>query len=450
MLSHFIHLIKLIMMPSFFKLSLKYNGFPIEKANADLREIFELSTVEHEQFLHTKKADIVNYHLKNNDFYANLVGESWDRQWSSLPILTKLTLQQPLVKRLSKGYTMRNVYVNKTSGSGGTPFLFAKDKYTHALTWASNYYRFGMHGIDLNYSKQARFYGIPLDFLGYYKERFKDFLGNRYRFKIFDLSDRKLKGFLTKFIKSEFDYINGYTSSLVMFAKYLQKEHIVLKSLCPTLRVCMVTSEMLFPEDKVLLETSFGVPIVNEYGASELDLIAFENVHGEWQVNAETLFVEVLDDDNQQVPNGVSGRIVITSLFNKAHPFIRYDIGDIGVLDESSTLQKPILKQLIGRTNDFALLPSGKKTPGLTFYYITKSIVEDNGNVKEFVIKQTKIDCFEIEYISEYELTTSQKLKINSAIALYLEPNLVFTFVRKNQLERTNRGKLKQFISQTT
>lgn len=434
-------------MPSFFKLSLKYSGFPIDQASADLRKIFELSTDEHEQFLHTKKAEVVTYHLKNNHFYANLVGDTWDGKWNNLPILTKLKLQQPLATRLSNGYTVKNVYVNKTSGSGGTPFIFAKDKYAHALTWASNYYRFGMHGIDLNYSKQARFYGIPLNFIGYYKERLKDFLGNRYRFKIFDLSDRKLKGFLTKFKNSEFDYINGYTSSLVMFAKYLQKENIVLKSLCPTLKLCMVTSEMLFPNDKVLLEASFGVPIVNEYGASELDLIAFENVQGEWQVNAETLFVEVLDDENQPVPNGVSGRIVITSLFNKAHPFIRYEIGDIGILDESSTLQKPILKQLIGRTNDFAILPSGKKTPGLTFYYITKSIVEDNGNVKEFIIKQTKIDCFEIEYVSEYELTISQKQKINSAIALYLEPKLVFTFVRKNQLGRTNRGKLKQFVS---
>jgi phenylacetate-coenzyme A ligase PaaK-like adenylate-forming protein len=32
--------------------------------------------------------------------------------------------------------------------------------------------------------------------------------------------------------------------------------------------------------------------------------------------------------------HGKKGRIVITSLFNKAHPFIRYDIGDIGILDE--------------------------------------------------------------------------------------------------------------------
>jgi phenylacetate-CoA ligase len=209
----------------------------------------------------------------------------------------------------------------------------------------------------------------------------------------------------------------------------------------------MVTSEMLFEDDKILLEKQFGVPIVNEYGASELDLIAFQNKEGQWQVNSETLFVEILDENNKVVPNGTTGRIVITSLFNKAHPFIRYDIGDIGILDEKSTLQKPILKKLIGRTNDVAVLPSGKKSPGLTFYYVTKSIIEDDGNVKEFVIKQTKIDSFEIEYVSEVELNLEQIKKIKKAIELYLEPDLNFIFTRKDSLERSNRGKLKQFKS---
>jgi phenylacetate-CoA ligase len=209
----------------------------------------------------------------------------------------------------------------------------------------------------------------------------------------------------------------------------------------------MVTSEMLFEEDKLLLEKQFGIPIVNEYGASELDLIAFQNTQDEWQVNSETLFLEILDDNNKAVTNGTAGRIVITSLFNKAHPFIRYDIGDIGILDEKSTLQKPILKKLIGRTNDVAILPSGKKSPGLTFYYVTKSIIEDDGNVKEFVIQQTKIDTFEIEYVSDIELNLAQIKKIEEAIALYLEPHLIFSFTRKKSLERSNRGKLKQFKS---
>ena len=157
--------------------------------------------------------------------------------------------------------------------------------------------------------------------------------------------------------------------------------------------------------------------------------------------------MEILDINNKAVPNGNSGRIVITSLFNKAHPFIRYDIGDIGILDEKSTLQKPILKKLIGRTSDVAVLPSGKKSPGLTFYYVTKSIIEDDGNVKEFVIKQTKIDSFEIEYVSEVELNLEQIKKIKKAIELYLEPDLNFTFIQKDSLERSNRGKLKQFKS---
>jgi phenylacetate-CoA ligase len=256
-----------------------------------------------------------------------------------------------------------------------------------------------------------------------------------------------LEKVLVKFRTKKFDYINGYTSSIVLFAKFLQSKNIVLKDICPTLKVCMVTSEMLFEDDKILLEKQFGIPIVNEYGASELDLIAFQNTNGDWQVNAETLFVEILDENNHVLPYGKEGRIVITSLYNKAHPFIRYDIGDIGILDEKSTLQKPILKQLIGRTNDIAVLPSGKKSPGLTFYYVTKSIIEDDGNVKEFIIKQTKIDCFEIDYVSEKELSSVQIHKIEDAIALYLEPNLNFTFTRKSSLERTSRGKLKQFKS---
>ena len=83
----------------------------------------------------------------------------------------------------------------------------------------------------------------------------------------------------------------------------------------------------------------------------------------------------------------------------------------------------------------------------MTFYYVTKSIIEDDGNVKEFVIKQRKIDQFEIEYVSETELGLAQIQKIEQAIALYLEPNLYFKFIRKNTLERTARGKLKQFTS---
>jgi phenylacetate-CoA ligase len=204
---------------------------------------------------------------------------------------------------------------------------------------------------------------------------------------------------------------------------------------------------MLFEEDKQMMEKYFGVKIINEYGASELDLIAFKDNKNLWKINSETLYVEILDNQNNVLPLGKEGRIVITSLYNKAHPFIRYDIGDIGILEETSTFKNPILKKLIGRTNDIAVLPSGKVTPGLTFYYVTKSIIEDDGNVKEFVISQTKIDTFEIEYVSQNELTKNQTEAIKIAIANYLETNLHVTFLRKERLTRSKSGKLKQFVS---
>lgn len=419
----------------------------MKETKGELQKIVSFSEEEHKAFVENRKNEIVDFHLKNNPFYQELIGEKTIENWDDLPVLNKKNLQRPLAERLSKGFSRKNCYINKTSGSSGDPFIFAKDKYCHGMTWASNIYRFGWFGIDFNRSYQARFYGIPLDFIGNKKERFKDFLGHRFRFSIFDMSDAVLENILVKFKNKKFDYINGYTSSIVLFAKFLKKKNIVLNEICPTLKVCIVTSEMLFEEDKVLLKNQFGVPIVNEYGASELDLIAFENPEGEWQVNSETLFVEILDENNAVLPYGKEGRIVITSLFNKAHPFIRYDIGDIGILDKKSTLKKPILKKLIGRTNDIAILPSGKKSPGLTFYYVTKSIIEDDGNVKEFVIKQIKIDTFEIEYVSTTELSQSQIQNIEKAIATYLESGLVFSFIRKEKLKRTNSGKLKQFVS---
>ena len=430
-----------------FDLSLQLNGFPIQKAKKQFQEIITLSEDDFWAFAENQKREILHFHMNHNPFYSDFTKTLSFENWEDVPVLTKKDLQIPLENRLSNGFTLNNSYTNKTSGSSGTPFSFAKDKNAHALTWASNMYRFGWFNIDFNSSYQARFYGIPLDFIGYRKERLKDFLGKRYRFPIFDLSDAVLETIIEKFRTEKFDYINGYTSSIVLFAKYLRKRNLLLKTICPSLKVVIVTSEMLFEEDKILLETQFGIPVVNEYGASELDLIAFQNAEGDWQVNAETLFVEILDDNNTVLPYGQEGRIVITSLFNKAHPFIRYDIGDIGILDEKSTLQKPILKKLLGRTNDVALLPSGKKSPGLTFYYVTKSIIEEDGNVKEFVIKQTTIDCFEIDYVSERELNVEQIQKIEKAIALYLEPHLHFTFSKKESLERTNRGKLKQFSS---
>lgn len=432
-----------------FELSLKLNGFPIRKAKAELAAILQVPESDFPDFTEQKKWEIVHYHLNNNPFYQGLASLE-SSNWDDLPVMTKKDLQIPLEKRLTKGFTRRNVYVNKTSGSGGIPVIFAKDKRCHAMVWANIMRRFSWYDIDLNTSLQARFYGRSLAFPSNLILSIKDFFSRRYRFDIFDFSDAAQQRLLKTFANRKFEYINGYTTSIVLVAKYLKQENIVLTSICPSLKLCIVTSEMLFESDKILLEKWLGVPVVNEYGVSEVEVIAFENTNKIWELSSENIFVEILDDDNNPVPDGQQGRIVVTALYNKAHPFIRYDVGDYGIISANGTSKHRVLEKLVGRTNDFALLPSGKKPSGMTFFSITKALFDDRDKVKEFVITQTKLDTFKIDYTSSSELTASEISNLQETLMQYLEPGLTFIFERFEKLERTKSGKLKQFTSLVT
>lgn len=422
-------------------------GFPIKDAQQRLREIQQISEVDYPAYVAKRKDKILQYHLENNPFYKTFIGSKNSCNWEDVPILRKKDLQIPLAERLSKDFSLKKVYTGKTSGSSGTPLHYAKDNFCHALTWAGIMDRFGWYGIDFNASFQARFYGIPLEFKGYQKERMKDRFSNRYRFPIFDLSEEKLASFLAVFRRKKFDYINGHTSSIVLFAKFLQQKNIRLTEICPTLKTCIVTSEMLFPDDKKLLEKQLGVPIVNEYGASELDLLAFTNPEDGFQINSESVFVEIVDAQGKSVPNGTTGTILVTMLYNKAHPFIRYEVGDLGVLDETSTLKKPILKQLVGRANDTATLANGTTVPGHTFYYIAKSAMGDNSVVKEFVMEQNALETFTLTYVAERNLNNEEVNALKESLFTYLGTRVGLTCNRVAMLDRSRRGKLKQFIS---
>lgn len=429
-----------------FDLSLKLNGFPMKKAKEEYAKILAVPEEKYEEFIEQKKREIVKFHFDNNSFYRDLVGNKLPEKWEDLPVLTKKNLQQPLEKRLSKGYTTKSVFVNKTSGSSGNPFIFARDKFSHALTWASIIHRFKVHNIDFNYSFQARFYGMTLDFKGYYFTRIKDYLSNRYRFSVLDFSDSGIEKILNVFKKKRFDYINGYTTCILQIAKHLETNKKTLKDICPSLKLCVTTSEMLFEEDRILLEKNLGIPVLNEYGSAELGVIAIENNTYEWQLNQEDLFIEILNDSNEPVNEGSLGNIVVTSLYNKANPFIRYKVGDIGAI-KSISPKKKILLNLQGRVSDFAILPSGKKASGMSFYVLTKVIMGNKGNIKELKIIQTHINKFIIEYSSQTEFSENQIKFISSKFDEYLEEGLTYEFIRRDNLERTLSGKLKQFES---
>jgi phenylacetate-CoA ligase len=430
-----------------FKKILELKGFPIREAETRLRSIKHLSPSAFQAYVDEAKWSIFNYHRLNNNKYSNIIQSSHYNQdcWETIPILTKLDLQGPIKERITGKLESNQIYINNTSGSSGHPFFFAKDKMCHALGWALIFDRYERHGIIYGKSLQARFYGIPLSKRKLVIEKIKDKFSSRVRFSVFDLSDVVLERYFTKFKKFKFEYINGYTSSLVLFARYLIDKGVILKDFCPSLQVAFPTAEMCSSEDKLIMERAFGVSVADEYGAAEIEVIAFEDEGHDRIISNENIFIEIVDENGLVVPDGTEGKILITSLNNHAMPFIRYEIGDLGILATNRKGRHQILKKLIGRTNDFAILPSGKKSPGLTFYYISKSLLEGGGFMKEFIIKQTSMESFHFEYVADREISDSEKNKVYEAMDLYLEPGLKASFERKEQIIRTGAGKLKHF-----
>jgi len=426
-----------------FKLILQLQGYNIRKSSKEIDSVQSLGRQEFKKRQTQKLKEQFDYLIENNKFYRSFHGD--DSCFDDVRILTKSKLQIGINEILSKGYSLDNVFRNSTSGSSGIPFEFAKDKYSHAMTWALIFNRYSWYGVEYGKSLQARFYGIPAKGLPRIKEVLKDFIAARKRFPIFDLSEKKLDSFIETFKSKNFEYINGYTSSLVYFAEYCTSKGIILKEICPTLKVCFPTSEMCSDLDREIMEMGFGVRVAVEYGCAEMDVLAFEDTDGDLILSNENVYFEVVDELGRCVPEGTSGRLILTSLYNKAIPLYRYEIGDIGQISIRKKGSFQVLEKLVGRSNDFAILPSGRKVPALTFYYVIKAMIKSKIAVKEIVVKQLKMDLFLFEYISENEFDEEIKMEINNSLTEYLESGLNTEFKRVEVIKRTAAGKLKQF-----
>jgi phenylacetate-CoA ligase len=430
----------------FFKI-LEWQAYPISKAWKDLSSVQSLKAASFHQWVHTQRENQFDFFKKENVFFQSFLSRNGgDIAFDKAPIISKREVQRPLKKLISKPFIDIKLFVHNTSGSSGTPFFFAKDKYAHAMTWALIRDRYRWHGIEYGKSLQARFYGIPLKGKKYYIEKIKDLIAARVRFPVFDLSEEKLWRFIERFKRLPFEYLNGYTSSLVYFSEFCIENKIILKEICPTLKVCFPTSEMCSERDREIMEKGFGVRVAVEYGAAEMDVIAFEDKEGDWIVSNENVFLEIVDDKGNPVPDGEEGRIILTSLYNRAVPLYRYEVGDVGIVRPERKGKYQVLEKLVGRTNEFAILPSGREVPALTFYYITKTLIQEQFKIKEFVIRQTALDTFKYEYVADSELISAVKDSIFEAMNTYLEPGLKATFEKRDFIERGKTGKLKQFF----
>jgi phenylacetate-CoA ligase len=96
----------------------------------------------------------------------------------------------------------------------------------------------------------------------------------------------------------------------------------------PSLRALLVAGEPLSPARRDRIAEVWGVPVVQEYGASETGGLAGECPHGEMHLWADRAIFEVYDPVTGRISADGDGELVVTPLCREAMPLLRYHIGD--------------------------------------------------------------------------------------------------------------------------
>jgi len=422
-------------------------GYNLDRSINELNSLNGLSKKDYLDQQQKKRDNIFRYHYSYTPWFRNYVGKNPDMSWEDVPIITKSNLQE-YSSQIHSNFSRLNLYYANTSGSSGHPLSFWKDKYCHSMSWASIHNSYLKLGIT-SFHNEARFFGnIKGSLKNKIFEYLKDRLLRRYRFNVFNITDDEFIKYLDIFKHKTFNYIYGYTNVVLEFSKFLIKEKIALIDYCPSLKCCIVTAEMCSSKDRKIINQALGIPVYNEYGASEVSVIAIEDKNYKWWLSSERLWIEILNEQNNPVKEGELGKIIITDLYNRAFPFIRYEIGDLGSMQSDNKYPFLTLKELLGRESDTIYLPSGKKAPGLTFYYITRSILEKSSSIKKFIIIQKTINTFTFQIVSKIDLARPLKQAIISETTRYLESGLNIEFEIVEQIRMEYSDKIKHFFSE--
>ncbi len=358
---------------------------------------------------------------------------------TNFPVIDKEIIKSRYSDFQSETYTTKKSVSVSTSGSTGSAFTIHQDFNKKYRNTADIIYFSELAGFKL---------GFKLFYLRFWtmfkqKNKLQSFLQNVVPVSVFDLTFKNIEKLIAALKNDQSNKgMIGYASSFDKIGKYL--DSIGSEPIHCNLKSVVGISERLDLSTKLSIKKYFNVDMISRYSNAENGMIAQQPTGKEYfKINWASYYVEILNlNTNQRVQPGELGRIVITDLFNYYTPFIRYDTGDIGIMDyhtrTESTKQQLVLTKVEGRKMDMIRNTSGEllSTSILLIInkyreieqrqiiqktkkeYVFKLKVKNNSFrkeqvfIKEFEKYLGKDAIIKIEYVTEIPLLTSGKQRV--------------------------------------
>jgi len=265
-----------------------------------------------------------------------------------------------------------------------------------------------------------------------------DVIANRITCSAFAVTDTDMDIYLRRIAEFNPQFLYGYVSFLVRFANFIKRAN---KEVPRSLRAVVCTAEILDDESRESLRGILNLPIYNEYGCGEVGSIAHECEFGRLHVNTETLIVEI-DNPNEA---GV-GEIVVTDLFNKAFPLIRYRLGDYGKwASEPCPCGRalPVIDNIYGRTYDAIVDPEQRWHHPESVLYVFQEMKEHGAMIDGFQVIQEGVKELRVNVAAERAEVDQWSDWIASSLRHALSSTFQVEVVAVDEIAREHSGKMK-------
>jgi phenylacetate-CoA ligase len=309
---------------------------------------------------------------------------------SKLPIVRKNEIRENIDSIVSEKFRTRNLRTLLTSGSTGEPLRVLitedEDKFRKAKHLRANiscghspWDRWVTITSPSHFSEATKFQRI----LGFYAPKFVS---------VFDDTLRQM----SIIDKMRPEILDGYSSSLFLLAEEVERSG--LKTIKP--ESIFGGAELLDASSRRFIERVFEAPLYDQFATIEFERMAWQcPAKSCYHIDADTLILQFVDENGEEVSEGESGEMVCTSLSNYAMPFIRYAVGDIGIpTDEECACGRklPLMKIIEGRSDSLLFLPDGRTLSPRTFT-IAMNKFQLSRYVEQYRVIQKKIDYFELQ-----------------------------------------------------
>tara|TARA_R110002153_G_scaffold93700_6_gene226514 strand:- start:348 stop:1724 length:1377 start_codon:yes stop_codon:yes gene_type:complete len=306
------------------------------------------------------------------------------RYLEDLPYLTKDIIREQGDRLLNENRGEERIHIARTGGSTGPSAEIHYDQ--AAADWSSAITRESRRRIGNTHWRSELHFASSFPEVFPWRDRLREQIKclamNRDNIFFEDFSSAEFERIWRKIKTIRPHLVHAHPSTVDQLAAHVEKTRSSDKGFA----VFESTGELLQTSQRDRIERVLKCRVINRYGLAEAGVVAYQLEQDNTDMSFHDFFAwpELRPDAEtglDNVPDGAdSGELVITPLFNRLMPLLRYRTGDNVVL--SSGPNGFAIPRMIGRVHDVVML-AGKPLPT---HYI-QDVLDRVGGIREFQIQ---------------------------------------------------------------